>query len=78
MWYTNLRCAVRYRVHRNALRTTPMIALFFLGLAAVAVGPALTLLLNREDTTASEAHTASAGMFAAVNDNTDALSSRAA
>lgn len=55
-----------------------MIALFFLGLAAVAVGPALTLLLNREDTTASEAHTASAGMFAAVNDNTDALSSRAA
>ena len=55
-----------------------MIALFFLGLAAVAVGPALTLLLDREDPAATDAYAGSAGMFAAVNDNAYASATRAA
>ncbi len=55
-----------------------MIALFFLGLAAVAVGPALAFLVNREGMTASDDCAISAGMFVAVNDNADVLSSRAA
>ncbi|WP_156387795.1 MULTISPECIES: hypothetical protein [unclassified Methylobacterium] len=46
-----------------------MIALFILGLAAAAIGPAMTILLDRDDAVASTTDTASAGMFVALNDN---------
>lgn len=71
-----VRCDIS--VIENALRTAPMIALFFLGLAAAAVGPALTILLDREGSTGPTGHADSAGMFAAVNDNATALATRAA
>ena len=62
----------------EALRTAAMIALFFLGLSAAAIGPALTLILDREGSTTPTGHATSAGMFVAVNDNTNDLASRAA
>lgn len=55
-----------------------MIALFLLGLAAVAVGPALALLADRPASKAPASTTAAAGMFVAINDNTKASRRRAA
>ena len=49
-----------------------MIALFVIALAAVAVGPALTILMDRASVASSTTGNTSAGMFAAVNDNADA------
>ncbi|CAA2106140.1 hypothetical protein MBUL_03539 [Methylobacterium bullatum] len=49
-----------------------MIALFILGLAAVAVGPALALLTDRPESAPPVAGTTSAGMFVAINDNAQA------
>lgn len=53
-----------------------MIALFVLGLAAVAVGPMLALLTD-DAATAAANETASAGMFVALNDNAQAGSQAA-
>jgi hypothetical protein len=49
-----------------------MIALFILGLAAVAIGPALALLTDRAESAPSVTGTTSAGMFVAINDNAQA------
>lgn len=49
-----------------------MIALFIIGLAADAVGPALTILMDRASVASSTTGNTSAGMFAALNDNADA------
>jgi hypothetical protein len=46
-----------------------VIALFLLGLAAVAVGPALALLTDRAESAETVSGTTSAGMFVAINDN---------
>ncbi|MDO9426061.1 MAG: hypothetical protein Q7T93_04455 [Methylobacterium sp.] len=54
-----------------------MLALFLLGLAAVAVGPALALLTDRPASNAPASGTA-AGMFVAINDNAKASHRRAA
>lgn len=48
-----------------------MIALLVIGLAAVAVGPALTILMDRASVASPTTGNTSAGMFAAVNDNAD-------
>ncbi len=55
-----------------------MLALFILGLAAVAVGPALAILTDRSEAASSVAGTTSAGMFVAINDNAQASYRRAA
>jgi len=55
-----------------------MLALFLLGLSAVAVGPALALLTDRAESNAPDSGTTSAGMFVAINDNARASYRRAA
>ncbi|GJE18533.1 hypothetical protein [Methylobacterium marchantiae] len=55
-----------------------MIALFVLGLAAVAIGPALALLTDRAEAAPPVSGTTSAGMFVAINDNARATYRRAA
>lgn len=55
-----------------------MIALFVLGLAAAAVGPALTIILDRRASVQAGPGTNSAGMFIALNDNATAATRRAA
>jgi hypothetical protein len=62
--------------YRNATGVSAMIALFVLGLAAVAVGPMLALLTD--DAAPSTADTGSAGMFVALNDNARSEARRAA
>lgn len=55
-----------------------MIALFVIGLAAAAVGLALTIFLDRNETVAAGSGIGSAGMLVAVNDNGASVASRAA
>ena len=55
-----------------------MIALFMIGLAAAAVGPALTILMDRNTTSSAGPGAGSAGMFVAVNDNAASAARRAA
>lgn len=55
-----------------------MIALFVLGLVAVAVGPALAILTDRAEAAPPLSATTSAGMFVAINDNARASYRRAA
>lgn len=64
--------------HRNATGGSTMIAMFVLGLAAVAVGPMLALLTDDAASASTHAETASAGMFVALNDNTRSATRRAA
>ena len=55
-----------------------MIALFVIGLVAVAVGPALTILMDRGSATVTGSGNISAGMFVALNDNAAARGRRVA
>jgi hypothetical protein len=55
-----------------------MLSLFVLGMAAVAIGPMLALLIDDEAAPPVAADTGSAGMFVALNDNTRAPVRRAA
>jgi hypothetical protein len=55
-----------------------MVALFVLGLAAVAIGPMLALLTDDAASGSFLADTASAGMFVALNDNAGNTVRRAA
>jgi hypothetical protein len=55
-----------------------MLSLFVLGLAAVAIGPMLALLIDAEATGSSGADTGSAGMFVTLNDNALQTARRAA
>jgi hypothetical protein len=54
------------------------IALFLLGLAVVAVGPALAIITDRLEATAPASEARSAGMFVALNDNTQLAIKRVA
>ena len=62
----------------HPLKELLVIALFVIGLAAAAVGPALTILMDRITTNSAEPGTGSAGMFVAVNDNAASAARRAA
>ncbi|WP_156389587.1 MULTISPECIES: hypothetical protein [unclassified Methylobacterium] len=55
-----------------------MLSLFVLGLAAVAIGPMLALLVDEEASGPAAADTGSAGMFVALNDNALSTARRAA
>ncbi|MCJ2036081.1 hypothetical protein [Methylobacterium sp. J-068] len=55
-----------------------MIALFILGLAAIAIGPMLALLTDDAEAGTVLPDTGSAGMFVALNDNSRATDRRAA
>lgn len=55
-----------------------MIALYLIGLVAVAVGPALTILMDRASARVTSSGNISAGMFVALNDNADARGRRVA
>jgi hypothetical protein len=55
-----------------------MMALFILGMAAVAIGPMLALLIDDETARSVTRDTASAGMFVALNDNARSAGQRAA
>ena len=55
-----------------------MLSLFVLGMAAVAIGPMLALLLDEDTTGPAAADTGSAGMFVALNDNALSTARRAA
>lgn len=64
--------------HRNVAGVSIMIALFVLGLAAVAIGPMLALLTDDAASGPTTADTAYAGMFVALNDNAHREVQRAA
>ncbi|WP_264047628.1 hypothetical protein [Methylobacterium flocculans] len=55
-----------------------MLALFVLGLAAVAVGPMLALLTDDATSGLTTSGTASAGMFVTLNDNAQSTAQRVA
>lgn len=81
MWYTRIYGAVRYQRPRKRNRTgrPPMITLFLVGLASVAVGPLLALAMDsRTSHEPASAEAISAGMFVALNDNAALAAKRAA
>ena len=60
---------MRYREHRVQPEDVAIITLFVIGLVAVAVGPALTILMDRGGAPVASSGNISAGMFVALNDN---------